>query len=94
MPRLLVRNLSISLDGYAAGPHQEVDNPLGVGGGRLHEWIFATRSGTQMIGGDGGSDGLDDEFFSQRGVGVGAAIIGRNVRSDTRPVGDEWWIGW
>ena len=37
MPRLLVRNLSISLDGDAAGPHQEVDNPLGVGGGRLHE---------------------------------------------------------
>ena len=42
MPRLLVRNFSISLDGYAAGPHQDLDHPLGIGGTQLHEWIFAT----------------------------------------------------
>ena len=57
MSRLLVRNFSISLDGYAAGPHQDLDNPLGVGGTQLHEWIFATRSGSQMIGNDGGARG-------------------------------------
>jgi dihydrofolate reductase len=95
MPRLLVRNFSISLDGYAAGPHQDVDSPIGVGGGRLHEWIFATRSGTQMIGGDGGSDGLDDEFFSQRGVGVGATIMGRNMFGPVRgPWEKSEWTGW
>ena len=47
MPRLLVRNFSISLDGYAAGPHQDLDNPLGVGGMQLHDWLFATRSGNR-----------------------------------------------
>ena len=44
MPKLLVRNFSISLDGFGAGPSQSLDNPLGVGGGLLHEWIFATRA--------------------------------------------------
>ncbi len=73
--RLLVRNLSISLDGYAAGPHQDLDHPLGIGGMQLHEWIFATRSGRQMLGDDGGNEGLDDEHFSNRGSGVGATIV-------------------
>jgi hypothetical protein len=45
MPKLRVHNLAISLDGYAAGPDQDVDNPLGVGGPGLHEWVFATRTG-------------------------------------------------
>jgi dihydrofolate reductase len=95
MPRLLVRNFSMSLDGYAAGPHQDVDRPIGIGGGRLHEWIFATRSGTQMIGGDGGTEGLDDEFFSQREVGIGATIMGRNMFGPIRgPWGTNKWIGW
>ena len=95
MPRLLVRNFSISLDGYAAGPHQDLDNPLGVGGGQLHEWIFATRSGAQMIGNDGGSEGLDDEFFSKRASGVGATIMGRNMFGPVRgPWGESEWTGW
>jgi hypothetical protein len=79
VPRLLVRNFSISLDGYAAGPHQDLDHPLGIGGTQLHEWIFATRSGSQMVGNDGGNEGLDDEFFSKRGSGVDATIMGRNM---------------
>ena len=45
MSRVRVHNFSISLDGYAAGPDQSIDNPLGVGGTRLYEWVFATRSG-------------------------------------------------
>jgi hypothetical protein len=40
MPKLRVHNFSLSLDGYAAGPNQDLDNPLGVGGHRLHEWAF------------------------------------------------------
>lgn len=57
MPKLRVHNLAVSFDGYAAGPDQSLDNPLGVGGTRLHEWAFATRSGRQMHGMDGGPPG-------------------------------------
>ena len=95
MSRLLVRNFSISLDGYAAGPDQDLDHPLGVGATRLHEWIFATRSGRQMIGDDGGNEGLDDEYFSARESGVGATIMGRNMFGPIRGPWDESdWTGW
>jgi len=95
MPRLLVRNLSISLDGYVAGPHQDLDNPLGVGGMQLHDWLFATRSGNRMIGRAGGSEGLDNEFFSRRESGVGATIMGRNMFGPIRgPWGGTDWNGW
>ena len=57
MPKLRVLNMSLSLDGYAAGPDQGVDDPLGVGGPRLHEWVFDTRTGREMIGGEGGVAG-------------------------------------
>ena len=95
MSRLLVRNFSISLDGYAAGPHQDLANPLGIGGTQLHEWIFATRSGRQMIGEEGGGEGLDDDVFSARGSGVGATIMGRNMFGPIRgPWGRSEWTGW
>lgn len=95
MSRLLVRNFSISLDGYAAGPHQDLDHPLGVGGTQLHEWIFATRSGSQMIGRERGREGLDDDFFSERESGVGATIMGRNMFGPIRgPWGESEWTGW
>jgi dihydrofolate reductase len=95
MPRLLVRNFSISLDGYAAGPHQDLGNPLGVGGTQLHEWVFATLSGSRMIGREGGSEGLDDDFFSKRESGVGATIMGRNMFGPIRgPWGESEWTGW
>jgi dihydrofolate reductase len=92
---LLVRNFSISLDGYAAGPSQDLENPLWVGGRQLHEWIFATRSGSQMIGLEGGSEGLDDGFFAKRESGVGATIMGRNMFGPLRgPWGQDEWTGW
>ena len=89
MSRLVVRNYSISLDGYATGPHQDLENPLGVGGTQLHEWIFATRTGCRMIGREGGNDGLDDAFFSKRKSGVGATIMGRNMFGPIRAPGQE-----
>ncbi len=95
MSRLLVRNVSVSLDGYAAGTHQDLDNPLGVGGMQLHDWVFATRSGRRMIGREGGNEGLDDDFFSERGAGVGATIMGRNMFGPIRgPWGESEWTGW
>jgi dihydrofolate reductase len=95
MPKLRVHNLAISLDGYAAGPNQDVDNPLGVGGHQLHEWIFATRYGNRMLGKVGGEEGLDDQFLSQGDQGIGATIMGRNMFGPVRgPWTDEQWVGW
>src|SRR5256885_414772 len=54
MPKLRVHNFSMSLDGYAAGPAQSLDDPLGVGGERLHDWVFPTRRRRRMLGEDGG----------------------------------------
>lgn len=72
MPRLRVHNLAMSLDGYVAGPDQSADNPLGVRGEELHEWVFATRSGRAMQGMDGGGEGVDDRFIAAGDAGIGA----------------------
>ena len=95
MPKLRVHNLAISLDGYAAGPNQSRENPLGVGGPGLHEWVFATRTGRQMGGQAGGDEGLDDEFLARGDVGIGATIMGRNMFGPIRgPWTDDEWTGW
>jgi len=95
MPKLRVHGLTMSVDGYVAGPDQSVDNPLGVGGGRLHEWMFATRTARRGFGQDGGTKGLDDDFVAQGDAGVGAAIMGRNMFGPVRGSwGDEQWNGW
>ena len=95
MPKLRVHNLAISIDGYAAGPDQSLDNPLGVGGPALHEWMFATRTGRQMSSLDGGSEGIDDEFAARGDAGIGATIMGRNMFGPVRgPWGSAEWTGW
>jgi dihydrofolate reductase len=95
MPKLRVHNFALSLDGYAAGPNQNLDNPLGVGGPGLHEWAFATRTYRQMFGVDGGDEGVDDRFAVQGDSGIGATIMGRNMFGPVRgPWGDEQWRGW
>jgi PAS domain S-box-containing protein len=95
IPKVRVHNLAISLDGYATGPNQTIDNPLGVGGTRLHEWAFATSSGRQMRGMAGGDEGLDDQFVTQGDAGIGATIMGRNMFGPIRgPWGSDQWTGW
>ena len=95
MPRLRVHNFSVSLDGYAAGPGQGPDTPLGVGGERLHTWVFQTRFGRQMIGEDGGDEGVDDNFLRAGDEGIGATVMGRNMFGPVRgPWGDSRWTGW
>jgi dihydrofolate reductase len=95
MSKLRVHNIAVSLDGFMAGPDQDLDNPLGVGGPALHEWAFATSSARAMHGLDGGEEGLDDRFIANGDEGVGATIMGRNmfgpVRGDWT---DELWKGW
>ncbi|MEX0665687.1 MAG: dihydrofolate reductase family protein [Acidimicrobiia bacterium] len=95
MPKLRVHNFAVSLDGYAAGPDQDVDNPLGVGGRGLHEWAFATRAFRKMQGMDGGEPGIDDDFIARGDEGIGATIMGRNMFGPIRGSwGDESWTGW
>lgn len=95
MPRLRVHTFSISLDGYGAGPDQSVDDPIGVGGRRLHEWLFATRAFAEGFGMDGGEEGLDDMFVRRGRDGIGATIMGRNMFGPVRgPWPDDRWTGW
>ena len=95
MPKLRVHNFSISIDGYAAGPNQDVDNPLGVRGTELHDWVFETRYGREMQGMEGGSEGLDNKFLAAGDEGIGATVMGRNMFGPIRgPWKDEQWTGW
>ena len=95
MTRLRVNSFSISLDGYGAGPNQDLDNPLGVGGDALHEWALATRTFRQMFGSDGGTTGVDDDFAARGFANIGAWILGRNMFGPIRgPWPDDSWKGW
>ncbi len=94
-PKLRVHGFAVSIDGYGAGPGQDLDNPLGAGGMALHEWSFATRTFRQMFGRDGGSTGVDDDFAARGFRGVGAWILGRNMFGPIRgPWPNENWRGW
>ena len=95
MTKLRVHAFSLSLDGYAAGPGQDLDNPLGVGGKQLHEWVFPTRTFQAMFGGGGGTTGIDDDFAARGFEGIGAWILGRNMFGPVRgPWADDRWKGW
>ena len=94
---------SISIDGFAAGPRQSIENPMGIGGEALGEWVFATRTFQRMqrqdwtfqrTDEDGGASGIDDEFFARRFRNVGAWIFGRNMFGPVRgPWPDDSWKG-
>jgi dihydrofolate reductase len=95
MARLRVHNLAMSVDGFVAGSDQGVENPLGVGGEQLHEWMFRTRSGRQMLGEEGGETGIDEDIWREGVDGIGATIMGRNMFGPVRgPWPDESWTGW
>jgi dihydrofolate reductase len=91
-----VASFSISLDGYGAGPRQDLNNPLGVGGMKLHEWVLGTRTFKAMHGdGVGGSTGVDDAFAQRGFLNLGAWILGRNMFAASRgPWPDDGWRGW
>ena len=95
MPKLRVSSFSISLDGYGAGPAQTLDNPLGVGGESLHEWVFPTRTFQRMFGRDDGTTGIDEDFAARGFANLGAWILGRNMFGPVRGAwSDENWKGW
>jgi dihydrofolate reductase len=96
MPKLRVHAFGISVDGYGAGPSQSLENPLGIGGMALHEWVFPTRAFQRVHGGGGGgTTGIDDDFVASGFENIGAWIIGRNMFGPVRgPWPDEHWKGW
>jgi len=96
MSRLRVESFTVSLDGFGAGPHQDLNNPLGVGGTALHGWAIATRTFQKhLFGNDGGASGIDDDFAARGFRNMGAWILGRNMFGPIRgPWPDESWRGW
>jgi dihydrofolate reductase len=96
MTRIRVHSFSISIDGFGAGPDQDIDNPLGVGGEDLHHWAFQTRTMQQVVfGADKGTTGVDDDFIARGFENVGAWILGRNMFGPIRgPWPDVEWKGW
>jgi len=95
MSKLRVQSFSLSLEGYGAGPGQDLANPLGIGGTAVHQWFFATRTFQKMQGGAGGATGIDDGFAARGFHNVGAWILGRNMFGPVRgPWPDDAWKGW
>lgn len=95
MTRVRVEGFTISLDGYGAGPNQDLNNPLGVGGTDLHQWLFPTRTLQQALFGKDGTTGADDDFAARGFQNVGAWILGRNMFGPIRgPWPDASWKGW
>ncbi|MFI7231001.1 dihydrofolate reductase family protein [Nonomuraea angiospora] len=89
-------HISISLDGYVAGPNQSVENPLGEGGERLHDWVAALAAFRRAHGGEGGEVNASTPVFEEAIRDVGAAVMGRGMFG---PIGggpwrDEEWKGW
>jgi dihydrofolate reductase len=93
----LILNLSVSLDGYIAGPDATLEEPLGRGGELLHEWAFKTAIFQEMHGGDGGERGDDDDAIRQWYGRQGAVVMGRRMFSggegpwEDDPNADGWW---
>jgi len=86
--------ITMSLDGFAAGPNQSVENPIGEGGMRLHQWALKTASWRRQQGLDGGERGPDSEVIDEDIEGIGAYIMGRNMFGGGHGPWDEAWQGW
>jgi dihydrofolate reductase len=95
MPKLRVHSFTMSIDGYGAGPNQDLQNPLGVRGPELMEWVFHTRVFRMMHGEGDGETGVDNDRAEHGFAGIGAWILGRNMFGPVRgPWPDESWRGW
>jgi dihydrofolate reductase len=86
--------ISISLDGFVAGPNQSMDNPIGEGGMRLHQWAFATDTWHEQHGSEAGERTADSEVVANMMEGIGAYIMGRNMFGPGRGAWDASWRGW
>jgi dihydrofolate reductase len=88
-------SITMSLDGYVAGPRQSEENPIGVGGLELHEWVFPLKEFREMHGGDGGETNASSPVLRERWANIGATIMGRNMfGGGSGAWGEEPWSGW
>ena len=95
MSKVKVAAFSISIDGFGAGPRQDLDNPLGVRGSELHDWFVNTEVFRKMHGQSGGEQGVDNDVAAQSFEDLGAWILGRNMFGPIRgPWEDDSWKGW
>lgn len=95
MSKVKVTAFSVSLDGYGAGTGQSLENPLGVRGEELHDWIIPTRMFQRMSGKEGGTEGTDNDFAEKSFDNIGAWIMGRNMFGPIRgPWQNNDWKGW
>jgi dihydrofolate reductase len=95
MSKVHVSNVTISLDGYSAGPDQSLDHPLGVNGKELMASFFETKTFHDQHGLEGGEEGVDNDFSAKSMTGNGAWILGRNMFGPIRgPWLDDEWKGW
>ena len=103
MSRLRVNAFGMSIDGYGAGPDQSLENPMGVGGMALHQWVFGTKTFQRVLGDTAAPlagaqpprGGVDDDFAARGFENLGAWIIGRNMFAPSRgPWPEDGWKGW
>ena len=95
MSKVRVASFSVSIDGFGAGPRQDLQNPLGVRGPEIFSWFFQTEVWNKMHGESGGSRGVDNEMALKAFENVGAWILGRNMFGPVRgPWPDDSWKGW
>ncbi|HEY7631915.1 MAG TPA: dihydrofolate reductase family protein [Thermoleophilaceae bacterium] len=96
MPDLIL-DISMSLDGFVAGPNADLENPLGVGGMQLHEWVLGTKAWRESHGYEGGEDGADDDLTRQLIEQASATVMGRKMYSggsgpwEDDPNANGWW---
>src|SRR2546423_13715755 len=83
-------HISISLDGFVAGPNQSEENPLGEGGERLHDWVVPLAAWRQSHGKQGGEVNESTRVFEESVENVGASVMGRNMFG---PIGGRAWGG-
>ncbi|MFZ1011102.1 MAG: dihydrofolate reductase family protein [Candidatus Sulfotelmatobacter sp.] len=95
MSKVKIAAFSVSIDGFGAGPRQDLQNPLGVRGLELHSWFLQTEVFKKMHGQSGGNEGVDNDVASLSFENVGVWILGRNMFGPVRgPWKDDSWKGW
>ncbi len=86
---------SISLDGFTAGPEQSLENPIGIGGMQLHEWVFDLAVWRSQHGQEGGVTNASSAVIEEGTANIGASIMGRNMfGGGPGPWGEPPWLGW